>query len=392
MKILHTVESYPPSLGGMQEVVKQFSERLVRLGHDVTVATSKNPERHEPVSNGVKIVDFTISGNAVRGYWGDVALYAEYLLHSDFDIMTNFAAQQWATDILLPILDRIRGKKVFVPTGFSGLYLPEYIDYFAKMPSWMKQYDMNVFLSDDYRDINFARQHGVGNTMLIPNGAGEDEFLADTGIDIRQRLGIPVDHLLILNVGSHTGVKGHLEAMAIFSRARLKKATLLIIGNRVTGGCYLKCTERVRLFNRSLLRYYDHKQILTASPSRAETVAAYQAADLFLFPSNIECSPIVLFECMASHTPFLTADVGNAAEITGWCDSGLVLPTRKAATGYGLSHVDVRQSARLLERLGWDKEERARLAEKGFIAWKERFSWEKIVQSYEALYRGLLTL
>jgi len=39
MKILHTVESYTPSINGMQQVVKQLSERLVLLGHDVTVAT-----------------------------------------------------------------------------------------------------------------------------------------------------------------------------------------------------------------------------------------------------------------------------------------------------------------------------------------------------------------
>jgi L-malate glycosyltransferase len=49
-----------------------------------------------------------------------------------------------------------------------------------------------------------------------------------------------------------------------------------------------------------------------------ETVAAYQAADLFLFPSDIERSPVVLFEAMASRTPFLTTAVGNAEEIFGW--------------------------------------------------------------------------
>ena len=47
MKILHTVEFYHPSVGGMQEVVKQLSERLVRLGHNVTVATSQLKEARE---------------------------------------------------------------------------------------------------------------------------------------------------------------------------------------------------------------------------------------------------------------------------------------------------------------------------------------------------------
>jgi glycosyltransferase involved in cell wall biosynthesis len=54
---------------------------------------------------------------------------------------------------------------------------------------------------------------------------------------------------------------------------------------------------------------------MITSLSRIETLAAYHQADLFLFPSNIECSPLVLFESIASKTPFLTTDVGNAKEI-----------------------------------------------------------------------------
>jgi L-malate glycosyltransferase len=392
MRILHTVEFYHPFLGGMQEVVKQLSERLVRLGHDVTVATTSMPERRESVINGVKIKGFSVSGNAVGGFFGDVSGYVEFLLRSEFDIVTNFAAQTWACDLVFPILDKLRGKKVFVPTGFSALYSPEYREYFARMGEWMRQYDMNVFLSDDYRDVNFARQHGVANMMLIPNGAAEDEFLRETGIDIREELGIPRDHLLILLVGSHTGAKGHLEAMHIFSRARLKNATLLIVGNMPWTDCYLSCFHKSAWFNRSLRRYLDHKRILVPELSRAATVAAYQAADIFLFPSKIECSPIVLFECMASRTPYLTADVGNAVEIVGWSGSGLVLPTRKEDPGgYGYSQVNIRESARLLERLANDGEERARMAERGYAAWKTRFTWEKIAQSYESLYQGLLS-
>ncbi|MFH1005826.1 MAG: hypothetical protein V1781_10125 [Bacteroidota bacterium] len=47
MKILHTVESYYPSVGGMQEVVKQISEQLVKMGHSVTVATGFHVDRKE---------------------------------------------------------------------------------------------------------------------------------------------------------------------------------------------------------------------------------------------------------------------------------------------------------------------------------------------------------
>lgn len=388
LNILHTVESYHPSVGGMQEVVRQLSERLVGLGHSVTVATSASKQRNSSTLNGVRIAEFAISGNAVRGYTGDVDSYQDFLLSGSFDVITNFAAQQWATDLAFPLLEQLSCKKVFVPTGFSGLYWPKYKGYFQEMPASMKRYDMNVFLSDDYRDINFAREHGVVKTMLIPNGAGADEFRDREGVNIRQQCGIPENHFLIILVGSHTGVKGHAEAVRIFGRARLKNAAFLIIANDLGGGCTHACRWRERWFNKWQRITGGSKILQVRSLSRADTVAAYRQADLFLFPSNIECSPIVLFECMASRTPFLSTDVGNAAEIARWSGGGLILPTRK--TRLGFSKALIRVAARLLESLHADEELRSALATAGHAAWRERFSWEKIALDYERLYAQLV--
>lgn len=388
LNILHTVESYHPSVGGMQEVVRQLSERLARMGHKVTVATSASPQRAVKELNGVTVAEFPISGNEVRGFSGDLDGYRDFLLGGSFDVVTNFAAQQWATDLAFPLLDRIAAKKVFVPTGFSGLFWPKYEGYFTKMPEWMKRYDMNVFLSDDYRDINFAREHGVERTMLIPNGAGADEFLSPPGVDVRELCAVPSDDFLVILVGSHTGVKGHAEAMRIFSRARLDGATLLVIANDLGGGCTKLCSLRERWLNRWYRFAGKKKRILVRSLSREETVAAYGQADLFLFPSNIECSPIVLFECMASRTPFLSTDAGNAVEIAQWSGGGRILPTRKNRKGF--SKAVIASSARMLEEMAGDAALRTSLSESGHRAWLERFTWEGIAAQYEQLYLELL--
>ena len=121
MKILHTVEFYSPSVGGMQEVVKQLSERLVELGHDVTVATTKLSERKEKIINGVKISEFDVSGNLVRGLKGDIEKYENFLIESDFDVVVNFAAQQWATDISLSVASLRTTLTGALPTGASRL-------------------------------------------------------------------------------------------------------------------------------------------------------------------------------------------------------------------------------------------------------------------------------
>ncbi|MDD1698357.1 MAG: glycosyltransferase family 4 protein [Methanoregula sp.] len=387
MKILHTVESYDPSTGGMQEVVKQISERLVKIGHSVTIATSKNHGRTKNIINGVKIEEFDITGNYVTGMKGDKQSYQDFLLHSDFDIITNFAAQQWATDLMLPLLKEIKAKKVFVPTGFSALHLPEYSDYFKRMKEWMKQYDMNVFLSNTYQDIEFARKSDVRNLTIIPNGASEVEFNTKENLDIRKDLEIPKDQFLVLNVGSHTGMKGHAEAIKIFRQANLKNATFVIVGNVFSRYCFYSCKIKELLFHMNPINHFKNKHLLVRSLTRDQTVALYKTSDLFLFPSNVECSPIVLFECLASKTPFLTTDVGNAKEIIEWSGAGVLLPTHKNSSGY--SYADIKKSVKLLERLFNDPIRRATMQEDGFKKWQTQFSWETIAKQYELLYLKL---
>lgn len=388
MKILHTVESYVPANGGMVKVVQELSERLAKFGHELTVATSYHPQRNNLMINQVKINQFKIKGKAVSGYQAkqlEIKRYQNFLIKSDFDIVTNFAAQQWATDLTLPILPKIHAKKVFVPTGFSGLYYPQYKEYFIKMKHWIKQYDMNVFLSDDYRDVNFAQKNGVKKRILIPNGASEEEFLSTEHVDIRKKLGIPASHFLILLVGAHTGAKGHKEAIEIFKQASILNSTLLIVAHRLNSPCARNCYLKQKLFK---LRFKkDYKQLIITSLARSETINAYRQADLVLFPSLIECSPLVLFESMASKTPFLVTNVGNSKEIIAWSKSGKLLPTMIDLQG--LSYARINQSAKVLENIYNNKHQRETMAELGYKAWQKQFTWEKITKRYEKLYQSL---
>lgn len=415
MKILHTVESYLPARHGMQEVVAQISERLTRRGHEVTVATSVHPDRREAVINGVRVEGFALSGNMVNGYQGgaeEQRRYQRFLMDGGFDIVVNFAAQQWATDLAFSALDAIPTKKVLVPTGFSGLHLERYRDYFRRMPEWMRRYDAHVFLSETYRDIRFAEEHGIENRVLIPNGAGEEEFAVDAPFSLRERLGIPAAAFLVLLVGSHTGTKGHREAVRIFDAARMSDAVLLIVGSygeeplplrgivpwvrkaarrilrRVQDECPAFCRKAEVAFNGTETWRRDRKVLLMRSLGRQETVQAYREADLFLFPSRIECSPIVLFESVAAGTPFLATDVGNATEIAQWTGGGAIIPTRIDEKGF--SHADIMGGARMLEEMWRDATRRRKMGEAGRAAWRERFTWGKIAERYERLYDGLL--
>jgi glycosyltransferase involved in cell wall biosynthesis len=109
---------------------------------------------------------------------------------------------------------------------------------------------------------------------------------------------------------------------------------------------------------------------------------------LFLFPSNIECSPIVLFECAAASLPFLTNDVGNSVEIASWTKGGEILPTTIDNAGYSYATID--ESAKQLDELLNNKTKLKLMGLKAHEIWKKKYSWEKITEQYEKLYTSLL--
>jgi len=413
MRILHTVESFSPVVGGMQEVVKQLSTRLAARGHSVTVATQFHADRVNSCFTNVRIEPFDLSGNYVLGIRGsqkEIKRYQEFLVNSAFDVVSNFAAQQWATDLTFPVLKRIRSVKVFFPTGFSGLYRREYREYFAKMKLWMRDYDVSVFHSSEYRDARFARENDIDRIIVIPNGAAADEFLSDDVESMRKQLGIASDVFLILLVGTHTGLKGHVEAIRIFRLARIKNAALVIVGGAPSrqqspvnfaralvatlfpslpvGDCYHSCRLRQAFFNHLALSRSDGKRVILAQLSRRQIISIYKEADLFLFPSRLETSPLVIYECLASHTPFLATDVGNVREIAETTKSGRILSA--VHNSQGLCTAAIASASRQVEDLFYHPEKRRKMAQSGFASWQHRFTWERIVLAYEQLYETLL--
>jgi glycosyltransferase involved in cell wall biosynthesis len=256
------------------------------------------------------------------------------------------------------------------------------------MKTWMKGYDLNIFLSDNYRDIHFARANDISKNTIIPNGAGANEFLPASKMDIRMKLGIAADEFFILHVGTYTGIKGHAEAIRMYLKSKVKNGVMVFIGFQHNDFIrYTKFNKRFLLWK--LLNFFPRKKYIITLLNREETVAAYKAADLFLFPSKMECSPIVLFEAMASETAFLSTDVGNAAEIVEWSHGGEILPTFIDEKGFSCALID--QSVTQLNKLYADDRKRKQLAKQGFEAWEKKFSWEIITKRYEQMYLNLLT-
>jgi glycosyltransferase involved in cell wall biosynthesis len=408
-------------VGGVQEVMRQIAIRLVERGHQVTVATSHLSERRSSDIDGVKIAEFKIEGNVVRGMTGEIEAYRGYVLRGEYDLFMVKAAQQWTFDALIPILARMTGLKVFVPCGFSGLYDPSFANYYRQMPELLKLFDYLIFYASEYRDIELAREHGLTHFTVLPNGASEREFMVPPDPGFRRRHGIPKEAFVVLTVGSLSGLKGHRELAEAFLRAQLgndRPAALLLNGNvperRVSRGdspvCMLRRKIKELLLTAGLgglLRAMGYRTEVTlesliarinrAAPAkravvvdlpRSELVQAYLNSDLFVFASNIEYSPLVLFEAAAAGLPFLSVPVGNAEEIARWTGAGEICPAPRDPLGF--TRPDPLTLAKHIESLAQRAEDRRSYGEAGKRNWREKFTWQKITDRYEEVFARLL--
>jgi glycosyltransferase involved in cell wall biosynthesis len=437
MKLLFCCESYWPQRGGVQEVMRQIAERMAAAGHDVSVATRVHPDRKTDVYNGVRIHSFDVGGNMVTGMRGEIDHYRKFLIAFDGEAILIKAAQQWSFDALWPVIDQIKARKVFVPCGFSGLYEPAYADYFRRLPDILHQFDHLIFYAEHYRDIDFARANGISSFSIIPNGASEIEFAGGKRRDgrLRSELGIPATDLIFLTVGAPVSVKGHEAVTQAFTRADLagRGATLILNGDwpiswftadhlravfqrlgslkSMQNGIRLLREAGVRgvvdrLFPKRLDRHGKakpddeteldgttsnvaapaRKTVLRVNLPRSKVVDAFFEADLFVFASKVEYSPLVLFESAAAGTPFLTVPAGNASEIVQWTGGGWLCPADIDERGY--VKVSPAVLAREMEKGIRSPDHLRKLGAAGRQAWFDRFTWAKIAKSYERILRG----
>jgi glycosyltransferase involved in cell wall biosynthesis len=386
VKILHTVEFFYPSVGGAQEVIKQISDQLTSRGHEVIIATSFHKERKNTSINNSKVSQFNIWGNNIKGFHGEISYYQQFLLDNNFDIMLNYAAQQWATDLTFPMLNKLSYPKILAPVGFSKLKSKEYASYFSSLPKYLEEYNHFIFHSNTYQDINFVKNNGFNNYSVISNGASKKEFL-NADHSFRTRYKINQNHPMLLTVGNHTRKKGHTKTIFAFLSSKIGSSTLIIIGKRTHWkGCHLDCFLLSKFVE---LATHGSKRVLLLDIPRRDVVAAFWAADLFIFPSNIEYSPLVLFEAMASKTPFIASDCGNTKEIVKWSNGGIVLPS--FAIGNGYIDVKIKDLINSIEELISNPAKRESMAINGFNSWINNFTWEIIASKYENLYINLIS-
>lgn len=235
--------------------------------------------------------------------------------------------------------------------------------------------DVFIVLSENFRLI-LHRQYGIPlqKILVIPGAANVERFQpAPDKSSVRSRLGLPKDGLTVLTVRrlvNRMGLQQLIEAWRPV--ARQHPEALLLIG----GKGHLKSELEALIAEYGLMQQV---KLLGYIPE-AELASYYQAADLFVVPSQaLEGFGLITVEAMACGTPVMATPIGGNKEILmGFRNDLLFNGTGSQDMADGL--------LRMLER----REEWPTSGECRDYIMRE-YTWDHVTRRMEQVFRTVLS-
>lgn len=292
----------PATHGGIERHVEELGERLVRLGHEVTVFT--RPHYTDP-----RLTEFR--GMRLKSLPTIRTKHLDAILHS---LLATFACWRGGYDVvhyhaagpcLASPLARLRGRKVVAtihgqdwrrgkwgPFASGVLRLAEWVA--LRVPH--ATISVSATLADAYRT-------DAGRTVdFIPNG-----ITVESGDDttVLREFGL-ADRAYLLFAGRLVPEKG--AHYLIDAHARLSTQMPLVIAGESSN------TEE---YVRSLRNSAGSSVVFTGYQYGARLAALFRHAALFVLPSDLEGLPIVLLEALGYGVPVLASDIAPNIEVLG---------------------------------------------------------------------------
>ena len=300
MRILQVCPKYYPSIGGVEQHVRNISERLAQE-HEVTVFTCDPSEQlpREEILNGVKIRRFH-SFSPQDAYHISFGMLNE-LHRSSFDVVHGHSYHA------IPLFfSRYAKRKRFIITahyhGHGSTYLRDLLmkGYKPFGNKALQEADVITAVSKYEKALLMKDFHIEDTIVVIPSGINLDEFKGLKAVE--------KTHKTILSVGrleAYKGVQYTIQTLPFLD----KDIHLDIVG----GGPY---KEKLVGLARDL-RMEDRVRFHQNLP-KSELLSRYANADLFVLLSKYEAFGTVIAESLAAGTPCIVA---NTSALTEWIDN-----------------------------------------------------------------------
>jgi len=325
---------------------KLLSEGLTKMGHEVTIISTKHPSNLDfEEINGIKInyLENTVSGSK-RKNWPNASLnkFLELNDKNPFDIILSqqSSAYGFPGSLLkrnkIPLVTRIAGTQldmlmsVYNQTlnfrkGFLELFkeilITFYNYFFVELPLYHKSTELIVVshhLAGSLKKFYFINQQKIN---LVFHGTNTEIFKPDkkSGDSVRDKYGISTDTKVLLIASTVSRQKGFNVALVAFRKilSAYSNIKLLVVGE----GDYLEDLKR-------LAHQYDiqNNVIFTGHVPNDEISGFYNASDIFLLPTlRVEGFPRVLIEAMSCGKPVVASRIGGILSIIDDGKNGLLI-------------------------------------------------------------------
>lgn len=377
MKILQVCPFFNPKRGGSVTILYDLSRELAKKGHQVTIITTDfdfDPDYAKSLEN-VQVIKFNCVANVKEFYYSPkMKLWLKNNLR-DFDIihLHNFRSYQnnvvcqYATKYNIPYVVQPHGSlpRIIEKQGLKKIYDHLWGNNILENAS--KIIAVSNTEADQFKYIGISNK----KTKVIPNALNIDSFknLPPFG-QFKEDYGIKEKHV-ILYVGRIHKLKGIdflIRAFHLFIQDWTMDDVVLIIAGPDDG--YRSVLENLveQLGLSGKVRFIGFLSPLTA---------AYQDADILVYPSVYEIFGLVPFEALLCGTPVIVTDD---------CGCGDII--KGAECGYLVQYGDVEGLGKMLKYAIEHPEVNEKMVDVGRKYIEEHLGWERIVKQVEVMYEN----
>ena len=375
--------------GGMNVYVRELSRALGESGITVDIFTREHEgagDTIEWISPNVRVIHFPAGpleagvGELfvhLPGFLDDVMSYCredgvEYdVVHSHY-WLSAWLGQRMAKNLGIPHVVTFHTLALIKMQSRAGEVEPEEREIVEREA--MLNADCIVAFSGHERDA-MAGLYGAdpGKVRLAPCGVDLDKFRPMDQKEVRQKLGLNGDKLL-LYVGRVEPLKGLdlLVETAAQIESGDESVRMMVVGG---GGPGEPETDRVRRLAEE--RQVDDLIEFVGRVDQDQLPLYYNAADVCVVPSYYESFGLVALESMACGTPVVASRVGGLPTLVHHGHTGYLKPWR-CPEAFANSVEMIISSDRLQESLGQAARRRA-----------EMMGWESVAAMISAEYRAL---
>ena len=347
MKIVHTESSL--GWGGQELRILAESQGLARRGHDLTLICPLEARIYGEAPNwGLRTVALPIATKRLDG----LLAVRRWLRANPPDVVsTHSSTDSWlvALGVRLPI---VRTRHISAPVPRNML------------TRWLYGRATRIVTTGEALKRELVERTGVPAERIesVPTGADPAIYAPGDKYAARMHLGLPQDAMLIGIVATLRSWKGHRHLVEALPAG----ATLVIVGD----GPQREALE-------AQVRSAQLQSRVHFAGNQRDVVPWMQALDIFALPSYAnEGVPQALMQAMLVGLPCVTTSVGGIGELAIDGVTAVLVPPEKP---------NVLRSA--LEGLIGDPTLRSKLGAAARRHCAERFSYERMLDRMEAIYR-----